>query len=218
MPQIFHPSTNTLARLTIFGGAFAALGLLVLTYMIQRSPYQTQVGVIREQPAPFSHEHHVRGLGIDCRYCHTSVETSSSASVPPTYTCMSCHSQIWSDSPMLAPVRESLKSGKPLAWSRLHDLPDFVYFHHGIHVQKGVGCAECHGRVDLMPLTFKDQPLTMEWCLECHRHPERHVRPKDKVFEMDWKPEGDRIAQGQKLIEEYHVPTDRMTNCSVCHR
>jgi hypothetical protein len=131
---------------------------------------------------------------------------------------MSCHSQIWSDSPMLAPVRESLKNNKPLAWSRLHDLPDFVYFHHGIHVQKGVGCVECHGRIDQMPLTYKDKPLTMEWCLECHRHPERHVRPKDKVFEMDWKPEGDQVAQGQKLIEEYHVPTDRMTNCSVCHR
>lgn len=219
MPQIFHPSANTLARVTIFGGAFAALGLLVLTYMVERSPYQTQVGVIKEQPVPFSHEHHVRGLGIDCRYCHTSVETSAVASVPPTYTCMSCHSQIWSDSPMLAPVRESLKSGKPLAWTRIHDLPDFVYFHHGIHVQKGIGCVECHGRVDLMPLTWKDQPLTMEWCLECHRHPERHIRPKgEDVFKMDWKPEGDRVAQGKKLIEEYHVPTDRLTNCSVCHR
>jgi hypothetical protein len=218
MPQIFHPSANTLARVTIFGGAFAALGLLVLTYMVERSPYQTQVGVIREQPVPFSHEHHVRGLGIDCRYCHTSVETSAAASVPPTYTCMSCHSQIWTESPMLAPVRDSLKDNKPLAWSRLHDLPDFVYFHHGIHVQKGVGCVECHGRVDLMPLTWKDKPLTMEWCLECHRHPERHVRPKDKVFEMDWKPEGDRVAEGKKLIDEYHVPTDRLTNCSVCHR
>lgn len=219
MPQIFHPSTNTLSRLTIFGGAFAALGLLVLTYMIERSPYQTQVGVIREQPVPFSHEHHVRGLGIDCRYCHTSVETSAAASVPPTYTCMSCHSQIWSDSPTLAPVRESLKDGKPLAWARLHDLPDFVYFHHGIHVQKGVGCAECHGRVDLMPLTWKDKPLTMEWCLECHRHPERHLRPKDEVFNMDWKPpRGDQLTQGRALIDEYHVPTDRLTNCSVCHR
>jgi hypothetical protein len=218
MPQIFHPSTNTLARLTIFGGAFAALGLLVLTYMVERSPYQTQVGVIKEQPVPFSHEHHVRGLGIDCRYCHTSVETSSAASVPPTYTCMSCHSQIWTESPTLAPVRESLKTGKPLAWARIHDLPDFVYFHHGIHVQKGVGCVECHGRMDQMPLTWKDKPLTMEWCLECHRHPERHVRPKDDVFNMDWKPEGDRVAQGKKLIEDYHVPTDRLTNCSVCHR
>ncbi len=219
MPQIFHPSANTLARVTIFGGAFAALGLLVLTYMVERSPYQTQVGVIREQPVPFSHEHHVRGLGLDCRYCHTSVETSSAASVPPTYTCMSCHSQIWTDSPILAPVRDSLRDGKPLAWSRLHDLPDFVYFHHGIHVQKGVGCVECHGRVDLMPMTWKDKPLTMEWCLECHRHPERHVRPREEVFNMDWKPkDGDQLAQGRELIQKYHVPTDRLTNCSVCHR
>ena len=218
MPQIFHPSANTLARVTIFGGAFAALGLLVLTYMIQRSPYQTQQQVIREQPVPFSHEHHVRGLGIDCRYCHTSVETSAAASVPPTYTCMSCHSQIWTESPMLAPVRDSLKNTKPLAWSRLHDLPDFVYFHHGIHVQKGVGCVECHGRVDLMPLTWKAKPLTMEWCLECHRHPEEHVRPREEVFNMEWEAKGDRVAQGRDLISKNHVPTDRLTNCSVCHR
>jgi hypothetical protein len=218
MPQIFHRSTNTLARLSIVGGALAAGGLVMLAYAVERSPFQTAVGVVRQQPVPFSHEHHVRGLGIDCRYCHSSVETSANANLPPTYTCMSCHSQIWSSAPMLEPVRSSLKDGKPLAWSRLHDLPDFVYFHHGIHVQKGIGCAECHGRIDLMPLAFKDQPLTMEWCLECHRHPERHIRPKDKVFDMDWKPEGDRLAQGRTLIEEYHVPTDRMTNCSVCHR
>jgi hypothetical protein len=219
MPQIFHPSFNTLSRLSIFGGAFAALGLLAVTYMLVGSPYQTQVGLVRDQPVPFSHEHHVRGLGIDCRYCHTSVETSSVAGVPPTYTCMSCHSQIWSDSPMLQPVRDSLKQDKPLVWSKVHDLPDFVYFHHGIHIQKGVGCVSCHGRVDLMPLTYKDQPLTMEWCLECHRHPEKHVRPREEVFNMEWKPPGgDQLTLGRKLIEDNHVPVDRLTNCSVCHR
>ena len=219
MPQIFHPSANTLARLTIFGGGFAALGLLAVSYLVIQGPYQTKVGVIREQPVPFSHAHHVRGLGIDCRYCHVSVETSAIASVPPTYTCMSCHSQIWSESPMLAPVRDSLREDKPLKWNRLHDLPDFVYFHHGIHVQKGVGCVSCHGRVDLMPLAWKDQPLSMEWCLECHRHPENHVRPREEIFNMEYSPPGgDQLAAGRKLIEEYHIPVDRLTNCSVCHR
>jgi hypothetical protein len=219
MPQIFHPSMNTLSRLTIFGGLFAAIGVLGVTYMVIRSPYQTQAGVIKDQPVPFSHEHHVRGLGIDCRYCHSSVETSAVASVPPTYTCMSCHSQIWVESPMLSPVRDSLKESKPLEWTRLHDLPDFVYFHHGIHVKKGVGCASCHGRVDLMPLTWKDQPLTMEWCLECHRHPERHLRPQEEVFNMEWTPPGgDQPSKGRELVEKNHIPVDRLTNCSVCHR
>ena len=219
MPQIFHPSFNTLSRLSIFGGAFAALGLLAVTYMLVGSPYQTKVGLVLDQPVPFSHEHHVRGLGIDCRYCHTSVETSAVAGVPPTYTCMSCHSQIWSDSPTLQPVRESLKEDRPLVWSKVHDLPDFVYFHHGIHVQKGVGCVSCHGRIDLMPLTYKAEPLTMEWCLECHRHPEKHVRPREEVFNMEWKPPGgEQLALGRKLIEDNHIPVDRLTNCSVCHR
>ena len=223
MTQIFHPSTNTLSRLSIFGAAFVALGLLGVTYLFNRSPFQTEVRVIRDQPVPFSHEHHVRGLGIDCRYCHTSVETSSFAGIPPTYTCMSCHSQIWSGSPMLKPVRVSLAENTPLRWSRLHDLPDFVYFHHGIHVQKGIGCVECHGRVDLMPLMWKAKPLTMEWCLDCHRHPEQHIRPKEQVFSMTWTPkdEGkgvDQIALGRKLVNDYHIPVDRLTNCSTCHR
>jgi hypothetical protein len=219
MAQIFHPSANTLSRLSIFGGAFVALGLVTVTYLFNRSPFQTQVRVVREQPVQFSHEHHASGLGIDCRYCHTTVETSSFAGIPPTYTCMTCHSQIWRDSPMLEPVRVSLASEKPLRWTRVHDLPDFVYFHHGIHVQKGVGCVECHGRVDKMPLTWKEQPLTMEWCLECHRHPERHLRPREEVVKMDWvPPEGDQLALGRQLVKDYHIPVDRLTNCSVCHR
>jgi hypothetical protein len=217
--QIFHPSTNTLSRLSIFGFAFVVLGLMILTYLITRSPYQTQVDVVREQPVPFSHEHHVRGLGIDCRYCHNTVETAPGAGMPPTYTCMSCHSQIWSDSPMLEPVRASLAGGKPLRWTRVHDLPDFVYFHHGIHVQKGVACVECHGRVDLMPMTWKAKPLTMEWCLDCHRHPEQHVRPREEVFNMEWQPAGrDQDTVGRRLVRDYHIPVDRLTNCSVCHR
>ena len=224
MAQIFHPSTNTLSRLSIFGAAFIVLGLLTLAYLINRSPFQTQVRVIREQPVQFSHEHHSRGLGIDCRYCHTTVETSSFAGMPPTYTCMSCHSQIWNDSPMLAPVRASLAEDRPLRWTRVHDLPDFVYFHHGVHVQKGIGCVSCHGRVDRMPLMWKEEPMTMEWCLECHRHPERHIRPKEEVFNMEWTPRDnkgnvvDQLMLGRQLVKAYHIPVDRLTNCSVCHR
>lgn len=219
MSQIFHPSANTLARVSIFGSIFFALGLLILVYLIQGSPYQTQVGVARAQPVAFSHEHHVRGLGLDCRYCHTSVETSSFAGLPPTHTCMTCHSQIWSTSPMLEPVRASLANDEPLRWNRVHDLPDYVYFDHSIHVSKGVGCASCHGRVDLMPMMWKDQPMTMSWCLECHRNPERHLRPRDEVFNMTWTPpNGDQLAIGRELVEKNHVPHDRLTNCSTCHR
>src|SRR6266436_1905644 len=165
MPQIFHPSMNTISRLTIFGAVFilSALGWLLLT--IVRSPYATNVGVVKEQPIPFSHKHHVSEAGIDCRYCHTSVESSSFAGIPPTQTCMNCHSQIWTNAAMLEPVRASYSSGKPIVWSRVHRLPDFVHFNHGIHVAKGVGCASCHGRIDKMPLTFQASPLTMEWCL-----------------------------------------------------
>lgn len=221
MPQIFHPSANTLSRLTLFGMAVGPLGLLIVTYLLIRSPYQTGVRVIREQPVPFSHEHHVGGLGIDCRYCHTSVESSAFAGMPPTYTCMSCHSQIWADSPMLEPVRTSLKNRQPLAWNRLHDLPDFVYFHHGIHVQKGVSCVSCHGRVDQMPLAWKEKPLTMEWCLDCHRHPERQVRPRESVFLMDWQWDasaGDQSALGRELVRNYHIQAEQLINCSTCHR
>ena len=219
MAQIFHPSTNTLSRLSIFGASFVAMGLLALTYFINRSPHVTGVHVVRDQPVPFSHEHHSRGLGIDCRYCHTSVETEAFAGIPPTYTCMSCHSQIWSGSPMLQPVRSSLENDRPLRWTRVHDLPDFVYFNHGVHVQKGVGCVSCHGRVDLMRLTYKEKPLTMEWCLDCHRRPEEHLRPVEEVFNMTYTPpDGDQLALGKELVKAYHIPKDRLTNCSTCHR
>ncbi len=202
MPQIFHPSTNTLSRLTIFGASVLVLGLLLSGYLIMQSPYQTQVRVVRPQPVPFSHEHHVRGLGIDCRYCHTSVETSSFAGLPPTHTCMTCHSQIWANSPMLEPVRTSLAENKPLVWTRVHDLPDFVYFNHAIHVQKGVGCVSCHGRVDQMPLAWKEEPMTMEWCLECHRHPEHHLRDRSEVFHMDLVlSTQEQLQKGRELVK-----------------
>ena len=216
--QVFPPSTNTISRVSIFGAVFFVLGLLVVVYLIFRSPYVTQVHVVRDQPIPFSHEHHVSGLGIDCRYCHTSVETSTFAGIPATETCMSCHSQIWVDSPMLEPVRESMRTNVPIRWNRVHDLPDYAYFNHAIHVQKGVGCVSCHGRVDRMPLTWKEEPLTMQWCLACHRHPERHLRPRDQVFNMTWTPPADQLEQGRALVQAGHIPVDRLSNCYVCHR
>ena len=216
MAQIFHPSTNTLSKVSIFGAVFFVLGLMFVVNGINRSPYVTQTGVAREQPVPFSHKHHVSGIGIDCRYCHTSVETSSFAGIPPTETCMSCHSQIWADSPMLEPVRASFRTGQSLEWTRVHDLPGFVYFNHGIHVRKGVGCATCHGRVDQMPLMWKENTLHMEWCLNCHRNPEQYVRPRDQVFQMDYQPAEDQLALGARLVKEYKIR--KLTDCSVCHR
>jgi hypothetical protein len=216
MAQIFHPSTNTLSRLSIFGAVFVLAALLWLFAAIERSPYLTQADVVREQPVPFSHKHHVNGLGIDCRYCHTTVEESAFAGIPPTKTCMTCHSQIWADSPMLEPVRASFRADTSIPWTRVNDLPDFVYFDHSIHVNKGIGCVTCHGRVDQMPLTWRAHPLTMEWCLECHRAPERFVRPRAQVFRMDWEPPRYRLALGQQLVREYHIQPN--TSCSTCHR
>src|SRR4051794_11471619 len=162
--QVFHPFTNTLSRLTIFGGVFIIAALSMVGARLYTSYYQIGVNVPVVQPIPFSHEHHVQQLGLDCRYCHTSVETSSFAGVPPTETCMTCHSQIWNTSPMLAPVRDSFQTGVPIQWNRVHELPDFVYFNHSIHVNKGIGCSSCHGRVDEMPLTYKVTSLSMNWC------------------------------------------------------
>jgi hypothetical protein len=218
MPQIFHPSTNTFSKVSIFGAVFFLAALLWVIAAISRSSYVTQTEVAREQPVPFSHKHHVSGLGIDCRYCHTSVEEVGFAGMPATKTCMTCHSQIWSDSPMLEPVRESFRTDKSLEWIRVHDLPDFVYFNHSIHVKKGIGCVSCHGQVDQMPLVWKAHSLDMEWCLACHRQPERFVRPREYVFRMDWQPEGDQLALGASLVKEYHIDKSKLTNCSLCHR
>lgn len=214
MPQIFHHSTNTFAKATIFGALFAIAGGLWVLSEINRSSYVTQVGVAHEQPVPFSHDHHVAGLGIDCRYCHTSVEESAFAGIPPTATCMNCHRQIWNTSDMLAPVRESFANGTPIVWRRIHNLPDFVRFDHSIHVRKGVGCESCHGRIDRMPLTWKAEPMTMEWCLECHRAPEKFVRPRDQVFTMGWEAPNQKEL-GAQLVKEYGVRS--RTDCSTCH-
>lgn len=222
MPQIFHRSTNTLARLSIFGGLFVLAFAAWALAEINRSSWNTGAYVERQQPVQFSHKHHVGDDGIDCRYCHTSVETSASAGIPPTKTCMNCHSQIYSDSPYLEPVRASWKENKPLEWTRVHDLPDYVYFNHSIHVNKGVGCSTCHGRVDQMPLMYQYASLQMEWCLQCHREPERFLRPKDKVYDMTWRQENktkEEIAEGMELKQKYAVRHKAiMQSCSTCHR
>ena len=216
MAQIFHQSTNTISKVSIFGALFGVAGLLVLMYEVAASPYVTQAGVARDQPVPFSHQHHVGGMGLDCRYCHTAVETSAVAGVPPTKTCMNCHSQIWGDSPTLEPVRASFRSDRSINWTRVHDLPDFVYFNHSAHVNQGVGCSTCHGRVDLMPLTHQEHSLQMEWCLECHRNPERYVRPKSEVFNPRWEAPRDQLEKGRELVREYGLKP--RTSCSACHR
>jgi hypothetical protein len=216
MGQIFHRSTNTLSKVTIFGGMAALTVLAALLASINRSSYVTETNVARAQPVPFSHKHHVGDNGIDCRYCHTSVQESSFAGIPPTQTCMNCHSQIWADSPVLEPVRASFRSGESIRWTRVHNLPGFVYFDHGIHVKKGVGCTTCHGQVDQMPLMWREHSLYMEWCLECHRAPEQFVRPREFVFSVSWRPPADQLAQGQQLVEKYKI--ERLTSCSVCHR
>ena len=230
--QIFHRSTNTISRATIYGAVFLVAVLLWAVLELQRSPYITYAQVARPQPVPFSHQHHVGGLGIDCRYCHTSVENSRFAGIPPTKTCMNCHAQIWTGAPILEPVRESFRTGKSLVWTRVNDLPDFVYFDHSIHINKGVGCNTCHGPVDRMPLMFNNASLQMEWCLDCHRAPEKYLRPRDQVFNMryeqpstlkpvivDGKDYADQISLGAELVQKYKLRTvTDITSCSTCHR
>jgi hypothetical protein len=216
MSQIFHHSTNTLSRLSIFGGIFIIAFLVWAWAELNASTYATRAKVPVEQPVPFSHEHHVGGLGIDCRYCHTTVENSSFANIPPTKTCMNCHSQIWSTAPMLEPVRESFRTDKSIRWIRVHDLPDYVYFNHSIHVAKGVGCTTCHGQVNKMPLMWQESTLQMTWCLDCHRHPERFVRPRSEVFSVTYTAPADQLALGRKLVKEYSIQS--LTSCSTCHR
>ncbi len=216
MGQVFHRSTNTIARVSIYGAAFliAALGWAV--YELSASPYVTDVNVAKDQPVPFSHKHHAGELGLDCRYCHTSVETSSDAGMPPTQTCMTCHSQIWVKSPMLDPVRSSYRDDKSIEWVRVNAVPDFVYFNHSIHVNKGVGCTTCHGPVADMPLTWRANTMQMSWCLECHRNPEKYVRPKSEVFNAHYAAPADQAELGVELVKKYKIQS--LTNCSTCHR
>lgn len=215
MTQIFHRSTNTLARVSIFGAVFFVAVLLTVFAILDRSSYNTGQGIILTQPVPFSHSHHVAQLGVDCRYCHSTVEKAAFAGMPPTATCMNCHKQIWADSEMLVPVRDSFATGEPIEWVRVNDLPDYVYFDHSVHVGAGVGCVSCHGRVDEMPLMLQAESLQMIWCLDCHREPERFVRPTEEVFNMTWKAE-DQAALGAELVSAAGL--EPRTACTACHR
>lgn len=237
MSQIFHPSTNSVAKVSIVAVLLLAGGAGYALMGVNRSPYVSRAKIPFDQPVPFSHKHHVAGLGIDCRYCHATVERTAFAGIPETETCMSCHSMIWTNAKILEPVRQSWATGKSLEWTRVHDLPGFVYFNHSIHINKGMGCSECHGRVDQMPLMYQENTLYMEWCLDCHRNPEARVRPRDKVFQMDYKhpeclpgleggegKEGEKAKEpcvsqeelGKKLVAEYKI--QKLTDCYTCHR
>jgi MoCo/4Fe-4S cofactor protein with predicted Tat translocation signal len=243
MPQTFHPAFNTISRVSIFGAVFIVSAAFGVLYAFYRSPYSTEENVAQTQPVPFSHQHHVADIGIDCRYCHTSVEKSSFANVPPTATCMNCHSQLFTEEPILAPVRQSYDDEKPLRWTRVHDLPDYAYFDHSIHLDKGIGCVSCHGEVDRMPLMWRENTLHMDWCLGCHRDPGQHVRPREFLYTMQSREElsesdefqaylkrefpdvaegdraGDLDAISGALLEKYGVSQEQpQTHCSVCHR
>ena len=216
MPQIFQRSANTLSKLSLAGVLILFGGLVFLAILIGRSSYVTRAQEYVAQPVQFSHQHHVLDDGIDCRYCHTSVETSAFAGIPPTKTCMNCHSQIWATAPILEPVRASFRDDTPMRWTRVHDLPDFVYFDHSIHVKKGMGCETCHGRVDRMPLMLQQNSLQMNWCLDCHRNPENFVRPRAEIYTMGYRPPVPQSVIGPQLVKEYDIRGN--TSCSTCHR
>jgi len=232
MSQIFTRSANAVARMSLAGGLGLAVFVGWLLFTLMSSSWVTKQNEFVEQPIQFSHAHHVGGVGLDCRYCHTSVEKSSFAGIPPTKTCINCHQQIWLNAPILEPVRASWRDNKNLEWIRVNDLPDFVYFNHQIHVRQGVGCATCHGRVDKMPLTYQAQPLLMGWCLDCHRAPEKYLRPREEVFNMAYEQPrednkvrvgseefGSQAELGAKLVKQYNISTGgHLTTCSVCHR
>jgi hypothetical protein len=219
MSQIFHRYTNIYSRLSLLALLVFVTLLGGVVAMLNWSGYNTNQYAYIEQPIQFSHAHHVGGMGIDCRYCHTSVEESAFANIPPTKTCMNCHSQIWTNAPILEPVRTSFRENRPLHWTRVNDLPDFVYFNHSIHVRKGVGCATCHGPVDRMPLMYQDATLMMSWCLDCHRNPAKYIRPREQVFNMAWQPPADDPDIGERLVKEYKIASvQQLTSCSTCHR
>jgi hypothetical protein len=217
--QIFSPTADTWLRAILIALVAGTIGSLLLAGTVARSQYVTMVARTPMQPVPFSHKHHAGELGIDCRYCHTSVETSADAGFPATHVCMTCHSQLWTQAAMLAPVRESLADNRSIVWQRVARVPDFVYFRHDIHIAKGVSCFECHGRVDQMPLMYRAQAFEMHWCLDCHRDPAPHLRPQAAVLEADWTPPADRRALGARLMKLYHIKTPvELTHCAVCHR
>jgi hypothetical protein len=218
MAAFFPRMSNTIARFTLVAAPLLIALLFWICLLYTRSSYGSSVGQVHPQPIPFSHQHHVGMLGIDCRYCHATVEYAAYAGMPPTKTCMNCHSQIWVGSDMLKPVRESYRTGQPLHWHRVYNLPGFTYFDHHVHVNKGIGCSDCHGKIDEMPFTYQVPSLLMEWCLNCHRQPENHLRPVAEVFNLNWQPQ-DQEQLGRRLMKEYGIKgPDELTSCSVCHR
>lgn len=216
MAAPFARWTNTAFRIALAAFAATIIGTPVVAMMYMRTPYITMTGNPVSQPVAFDHRHHVRDDGIDCRYCHMTVETQAHAGIPSTETCLNCHSQIWTSSPLLEPVRRSYFENRPIEWKRVHFLPDHVYFDHSIHLAKGVGCVSCHGRVDLMAEVSKAQPLTMQWCLDCHRNPAPHLRPQSELTSMQWAPPANSDAFGRQLAQQYDVRPP--VNCSTCHR
>ncbi|MDY0884429.1 cytochrome c3 family protein [Dongia soli] len=222
MPQIFTASADTRLRAV---GLVIVLLIFVAALFVggeMDSTYATLVGWVKDQPVPFSHKHHAGELGIDCRYCHTTVDVGPEAGLPSTHICMTCHSQVWTGAPMLAPVRESLANNTPLQWQRVARLPDYVYFNHSIHIARGVPCVTCHGRVDQMPLMTRAQPFQMRWCLDCHRNPAPHLRPPSKVTQMDWsgwdENSKEHKAYGERMVTVYGLQPDKLDDCNICHR
>ncbi len=215
MPQIFDRNSNALARMSLVLTGLIVIALGVTLDQLQRSPWVTRQGQRPDQPVPFSHKHHVQGLGLQCQYCHTTVEKSSYAGIPPTRTCMNCHAQIWTNAVLLQPVRNSWYTGQSIAWTKVHDLPDFVYFNHEIHVNKGIGCETCHGRVDEMPLMYEQNTLQMEWCLDCHRNPAKNLRPASQIYNMAWeKPTDERPVWCAATPVAEGVPTAQGVACT----
>jgi hypothetical protein len=214
---VFTPAADTWMRAALLGAA-GLVGLALLWWFVwPRTDWVRRVDVVIDQPVPFSHEHHVAGLGINCMMCHNTVLAGAQAGLPPTQTCMTCHSQIWTNAALLAPVRQSYADGKPIVWNRVYNLPDYVYFNHSIHVAKGVGCASCHGQVDRMPLTQKAVSLTMGFCLDCHRNPGPQLRPQDQIFNTEWR-RGPDTPSPAALVAQYHIGKRNILECSTCHR
>ena len=219
MAQIFKRTADTWLRGIATGALLLAVALLLAALAFARSQYWDVTARTPLQPVPFSHKHHFSDDGIDCRYCHSTVETGANAGFPSTHVCMTCHSQIWTNADVLAPVRQSLAENRPIDWRRVARVPDYVYFRHDIHIAKGIACVECHGRIDRMPLTYRAKAFEMKFCLDCHRDPEPHLRPRDQVTNFDWKPPPDHAALGRKLMSLYHIKSPaELTSCGTCHR
>lgn len=217
MSQVFRPRANTIARLVLCSIAAAPFVILLVHIVLMNTPHFTDQGNMPMQPVPFSHKHHVLEDGIDCRYCHSTVEVSARADVPPTHVCMECHSQLFTHAPLLAPVRASYATGQPLHWQQVNRLPGYVYFDHAVHVKNGIGCTTCHGEVEQMPLMRQAKPLTMGWCKSCHENPGPNLRPPSQIFATEWWPSHNR-QQIERLIAHYGIDKSHLTDCSTCHR